>query len=59
MPFVSFVIPTRDRRDLLAAALASVLAQTGVEVEVLVVDDGSSDGTAEMVTGQVGVAPGP
>lgn len=51
MPFVSVVIPTRDRRDLLAAALASVLEQTGVEVEVLVVDDGSSDGTAEMVTG--------
>jgi len=51
VPAVSVVIPTRDRRDLLGAALSSVLGQSGVDLEVLVVDDGSSDGTAEMVTG--------
>lgn len=51
MPVVSVVIPTRDRRDLLAAALRGVLEQTGADLEALVVDDGSSDGTAEMVAG--------
>jgi glycosyltransferase involved in cell wall biosynthesis len=51
VPVVSVVIPTRDRRDLLGAALSSVLGQSGVDLEVLVVDDGSSDGTAGMVTG--------
>ena len=44
---VGVVIPTRDRRDLLAATLDSVLAQRDVQVEVVVVDDGSRDGTAD------------
>lgn len=43
---VAVVIPTRDRRQLLRRALASVRAQTRVPDEVVVVDDGSSDGTA-------------
>ena len=51
MTAVSVVIPTRDRRGLLGAALGSVLGQSGVDLEVLVVDDGSSDGTASMVAG--------
>ncbi len=46
MPAVSVVIPTRDRQPLLERAVASALAQDGVEIEVVVVDDGSSDGTA-------------
>ena len=54
MPFdgearVSVVIPTRSRRDLLARALQSVLAQSYSNLEVLVLDDVSDDGTAEMV----------
>src|SRR4051794_11272015 len=40
-PLVSVVIPTRDRAGLVAGAVRSALAQTGVEVEVCVVDDGS------------------
>jgi glycosyltransferase involved in cell wall biosynthesis len=45
---VTVVIPTRDRWDLLSrAALPSALSQEGVEHEVVVVDDGSEDGTAE------------
>ncbi|HZT18658.1 MAG TPA: glycosyltransferase family A protein [Dongiaceae bacterium] len=46
-PEISVVVPTRDRADLLPRALASALAQEGASFEVIVVDDGSSDGTAE------------
>src|SRR5437016_5735478 len=45
-PSVSVVLPTRDRLDLLPRALASVLDQSVVDLECIVVDDGSSDGTA-------------
>ncbi|HYH62915.1 MAG TPA: glycosyltransferase family A protein [Solirubrobacterales bacterium] len=45
---VSVVIPTRNRWTLLSRALASVLAQEGVALEVLVVDDGSTDATADL-----------
>lgn len=44
-PVVSVVIPTRDRWSLLNRALGTALAQVGVDLEVIVVDDGSSDGT--------------
>lgn len=43
------VITTKDRRDELRRALESAVVQRGVAVEVLVVDDGSSDGTSAMV----------
>jgi GT2 family glycosyltransferase len=43
------VITTKNRRDELRLALDSVLKQQGVELEVLVWDDGSTDGTADMV----------
>ena len=39
---VTVVVPTRDRRELLLDAVRCVLAQVGVVVRVLVVDDGSS-----------------
>ncbi len=48
VPDVSVVIPTRDRWRLLSThALPSALAQEDVEIEVIVVDDGSSDGTPD------------
>jgi glycosyltransferase involved in cell wall biosynthesis len=50
-PLVSVVIPTYDRAGLLPRALDSVLAQDYPEFEVLVVDDGSTDGTAGVVAG--------
>lgn len=46
---VSTIIPTYNRRDELPRAIDSALAQSHVEQEVLVVDDGSTDGTAEML----------
>jgi glycosyltransferase involved in cell wall biosynthesis len=49
-PQVSVVIPTRSRSGLLALTLRGVLRQRGVDFEVVVVDDGSTDDTAAMVT---------
>jgi glycosyltransferase involved in cell wall biosynthesis len=40
-PFVTVVIPTRDRRELLIRAIRSVLEQTISSVEIIVVDDAS------------------
>jgi len=45
-PDVSVVLPTWNRVDFLGASLASLLAEEGVALEVVVVDDGSTDGTA-------------
>ena len=44
---VTVVIPTYNRRHLLAGAIDSALAQEGVQVDVIVVDDGSTDGTID------------
>ncbi|MDX1621625.1 MAG: glycosyltransferase family A protein, partial [Nitriliruptorales bacterium] len=46
-PIVTVVLPTRDRKELVHRALASVTAQTFTDFECVVVDDGSVDGTAE------------
>lgn len=50
---VSVVIPTHDRRERLRRAVRSVLAQRGVDLQVIVVDDGSTDGTEAMIEGIV------
>lgn len=49
MPSVSVIIPTYNRRDFLAEAVASVQSQTYRDWELIVVDDGSEDGTRGMV----------
>ena len=46
---ISIIIPTHNRRDFLAQAIATALAQKGVDKEVIVVDDGSADGTAALL----------
>ncbi len=46
---VSVIVPTYNRRDLLAETLASVKAQTYPRVETVVVDDGGTDDTAALL----------
>ena len=48
-PVVSVVIPTRDRADHVLDAVASALGQQDVTVEVIVVDDGSTDHTPQLL----------
>ncbi len=52
---ISVIIPTYNRRDLLLRAIDSVLAQTCADLECIVVDDGSTDGT-EAATREIGDA---
>ncbi|MFA5785656.1 MAG: glycosyltransferase family A protein [Actinomycetota bacterium] len=46
-PRVSVIVPVRNRRDLLGALLEALARQTLSGFEVVVVDDGSNDGSAE------------
>ncbi len=46
-PAVSVIVPTRDRARVLPRALRTVLDQTFTDLEVLVVDDGSTDPTRD------------
>jgi glycosyltransferase involved in cell wall biosynthesis len=50
-PEVSVVIPTRNRRERLRVAVRSALAQRNVELEVIIVDDASSDGSDAAIGG--------
>ena len=49
IPKVSVVIPTCDRIETLPRSLDSVINQTFSDWELIVVDDGSTDGTDEMI----------
>jgi glycosyltransferase involved in cell wall biosynthesis len=48
-PKVSVVIPTYNRADIVGKTIDSALAQTFSDLEVIVVDDGSTDGTGKIL----------
>ncbi|OGQ77098.1 MAG: hypothetical protein A3G40_12500 [Deltaproteobacteria bacterium RIFCSPLOWO2_12_FULL_57_22] len=48
-PLISVVIPTYNRRAYIVESLESVLHQSFRDFEILVVDDGSTDGTEEVL----------
>ena len=54
MTQVSVIIPTYNHRDYVAATLGSVLAQTFNDYEIIVVNDGSTDDTANVLKSVVG-----
>lgn len=49
-PFFSVVVPTHNRLELLKQSLRSIESQTFKDYEVIVVDDGSEDGTWQFLT---------
>src|SRR5215212_5856836 len=63
MPLISVIIPMRNAETYVDAAVRSVLAQNGVDFEVIVIDDGSTDRSVEMVRRigdpRVRIIPGP
>src|SRR5512143_3392965 len=48
-PTVSILLPVRNEDKLLPAALESIFSQTLTSWELIAVDDGSTDGTAEIL----------
>jgi glycosyltransferase involved in cell wall biosynthesis len=51
MPLVSVIVPLYDKASYVLRSLASVAAQTVEDFEVIVVDDGSTDGGGDVVAG--------
>lgn len=49
LPLLSVVIPTRNRAQLVCEAIESALSQRRRQVEVVVIDDGSTDNTADVI----------
>ena len=54
---VSVVVPTRNNLDTLPKALDSIRTQNISEIDIIVVDDGSTDGTAEWLQGLMKTEP--
>ena len=54
MSAVTVVVPTRNRREVLAVTLGAIFGQRGVDAKVVVVDEGSSDETPDYLEKLVG-----
>jgi peptidoglycan-N-acetylglucosamine deacetylase len=54
---VSVLIPAYNEEKVIAGSIRGILASTGVEVEIIVIDDGSKDGTADAVRTAFGKEP--
>jgi chlorobactene glucosyltransferase len=54
---LSICIPARDEARAIGATVRALLAQTGVEFELIILDDGSTDGTAEIARAAAGDDP--
>src|SRR5262245_48081752 len=52
-PIISVVMPLYNREKTIARAIDSVLAQSFVDFELIVVDDGSTDRSVDVVAGIV------
>lgn len=48
-PLISIIVPTYNRADLLPATLKSLQAQGNRDFEIIIIDDGSTDNTEEVV----------
>ena len=49
MPFFSIVIPTYNRASLIPATLQSVFQQTFTDYEIIIINDGSTDNTQDVL----------
>ncbi len=56
-PFFSIVIPTYNRKATIKNTIESILQQSFKDYEILVIDDGSTDGTFESLTDYYSVNP--
>ena len=50
-PLLSVVMPVYNERDTIETMIARVLAVPGIRIELIVVDDGSKDGTSDILQG--------
>ena len=50
-PYISVLMPVYNAAPYLAEAIQSILAQTWVDFEFLIINDGSTDGSAAVIDG--------
>src|SRR3970040_1764287 len=51
MPFFSVIIPVFNKEKFIEVTLKSVLNQTFIDFEILIINDGSTDNSAQLIKG--------